>query len=62
MVPLWLFTPSTALKRAFRAASSAALRNAGFTVFVRLLMLVLMTCPAGFTTMVTTTRPSSCTL
>ena len=62
MVPVWLFTPSTTLKRALRAASSAALRRAAFAVLVRLLILVWITCPAGFTVMVTTTRPSSCTL
>lgn len=62
MVPLWLSTPSTVLKRAFLAASSAAFLSAGFTVLVRLLMLVRTTCPAGLTTMVTTTLPSSCIL
>ena len=40
---------STWLKRALRAASSAAFRNEAFTVLVRLLILVLITCPAGFT-------------
>ena len=62
MVPLWLSTPLIVLKRALRAASNAALRNCGLTVFVRLFMLVLTTRPCGSTTIVTTTRPSSCTL
>ena len=31
IVPVWLFTPSIVLKRAFLAASSAALRKAEFT-------------------------------
>ena len=62
MVPVWLFTPLTELNRALRAASSAAFRRAALAVLVRLFMLVWITCPAGLTVMVTTTRPSSCTL
>ena len=45
---------------AFHAIS--AFCNAGLTVLVWRLMLVAITCPAGFTVMVTTTLPSSCTL
>ena len=54
-----MFKPLTVLNRAFFAASSAAFRKAGFTVLVCRLMLVAMTCPAGFTVMVTTTFPTS---
>ena len=52
---------SIVLKRAFLAAFIDALRKVVLVVFVRGLILAAITSPAGFTVMLTTTLPCSCT-